>query len=60
MPTLITTAAAAKILGVGQRRVRAMIAAGLLPATKITEQMYLIDPKDVAKVPRRAPGRPKK
>jgi excisionase family DNA binding protein len=57
--TLIGTADAAKRLGVSQDRVRALIHAGRLPAKKLGRD-YFIDPKDLALVKNRKPGRPKK
>lgn len=45
-------------LGVSRRRVLALIAEGRLPAAKVGFQ-YLIDPKDLALVRDRKPGRPK-
>ncbi len=55
---LIGTALAAKRLGVGQDRVRALIKAGRLPAKKFGRD-YFIDPKDLALVKNRKPGRPR-
>jgi len=56
---LIGTAVAAQRLGVSQDRVRALIKAGRLPATKLGRD-YFIDPKDLTLVKNRKPGRPKK
>ena len=57
---LITTSAAAELLGISQRRVQALISAGRLPATRIHARLELIDPRDLKKVGERKPGRPKK
>ena len=54
---LTTTEAAAK-LGISQRRMLALIAAGRLPTVRVGT-MHLIDPADLAKVKERKPGRPK-
>jgi excisionase family DNA binding protein len=56
---LIGTALAAQKLGVSQDRVRALIKAGRLPAEKLGRD-YFINPKDLALVKHRKPGRPKK
>ena len=56
---LIGTAVAAKRLGVTQDRVRALIKAGRLPATKLGRD-YFIDPEDLVLVRNRKPGRPRK
>ncbi|MGI8836151.1 MAG: helix-turn-helix domain-containing protein [Pyrinomonadaceae bacterium] len=56
---LIGTALAAQRLGVSADRVRALIKAGRLPAKKLGRD-YFIDPKDLALVKNRKPGRPKK
>jgi excisionase family DNA binding protein len=56
---LIGTAVAAERLGVTQGRVRALIRAKRLPAKQLGRD-YFIDPKDLAKVKDRKPGRPKK
>ncbi len=55
---LIGTAEVAKLLGVSQDRVRALIKAGRLPATMLGRD-YFIKPKDLALVKDRKPGRPK-
>jgi excisionase family DNA binding protein len=57
--TLIGTAVAAQRLGVSQDRVRALIKAGRLPAKKLGRD-YFIEPKDLALVKNRKPGRPRK
>ena len=57
----ITTQDAAERLGVSVRRVQALITAGRLPALQIgsgKRSIYLIDPKDLALVANRKPGRP--
>ena len=56
---LIGTAEVAKRLGVSQDRVRALIKAERLPATKLGRD-YFIAPKDLALVKNRKPGRPRK
>jgi excisionase family DNA binding protein len=56
---LIGTAEAAQRLGVSQDRVRALIKAKRLPAKKLGRD-YFIDPKDLALVKNRKPGRPRK
>lgn len=60
MNFLTVTQAAAK-LRISSRRVRQMIAAGTIPAQRISERLYLIDAACLAsvKVYRKA-GRPKK
>jgi excisionase family DNA binding protein len=58
MATLLTTKQAAEKLGVNDRRVTALIRAGRLPAQKVGRD-WLINPKDLAKVQDRRPGRPK-
>jgi excisionase family DNA binding protein len=55
----ITTAQAAKKLGVSSQRVLVFISEGRLPATKVGP-VYLIQPKDLAKVKNRKTGRPPK
>ncbi len=55
----LTTAQAAKKLGVSQSRVRALINAGRIKARHLTPRMMLIDAKELAKVRTRKPGRPK-
>lgn len=57
--TLLTTAEAAAALGVTPRRVQAMIADGLLPATRFGHS-WLIKQSDLEKMPRRSAGQPKK
>ncbi|MGI8839059.1 MAG: helix-turn-helix domain-containing protein [Pyrinomonadaceae bacterium] len=56
---LIGTALVAQKLGISQGRVRALISAGRLPAKKLGRD-YFIDPKDLARVKNRKPGRPTK
>ena len=55
---IIGTAEAARRLGVTQNRVRALIDAKRLKATKVGNA-WLIDPKDLDAVKNRKPGRPK-
>ena len=55
---IIGTAEAARRLGVTQNRVRALIDAKRLKATKVGNA-WLIDPKDLEAVKTRTPGRPK-
>jgi excisionase family DNA binding protein len=54
----LTTDQAGKILGVTVRRVRALIEAGRLPASKFGK-VWMINKKDLKKVAVRKPGRPK-
>jgi excisionase family DNA binding protein len=54
----LTTIEAAGRLKVTPRRVRALISAGQLPAEKKGRD-YFIDPKDLALVKNRKPGRPR-
>ena len=56
---VISTAEAAKRLGVTQSRVQKMIAAKRLNATKVGN-VWLIDPKDLDAVKDRKVGRPRK
>jgi excisionase family DNA binding protein len=56
---LIGTAEAGKRLGISQDRVRTLIKEGRLPATKLGRD-YFMDPKDLALVKNRKPGRPSK
>jgi len=56
---LIGTAEAAERLGVSQDRIRALIKAERLPAQKMGRDWF-IDPKDLALVKNRKPGRPRK
>ncbi|MBI3425021.1 MAG: helix-turn-helix domain-containing protein [Acidobacteria bacterium] len=56
---LISTNEAAQSLGVTERRVRAMISDGKLPAQRIGRD-YVINRSDLALVSDRKPGRPKK
>jgi excisionase family DNA binding protein len=56
---IISTAEAAKRLGVTANRVRAMIEAKRLKATKVGN-VWLIDPKDLEAVKNRKVGRPRK
>lgn len=60
---MITVTEASKRLGVSVRRVQKLIQTGVLPATKVTSRMYLLDPKDVEvarKTRNKKSGRPKK
>lgn len=54
----LTTAEAAKKLGVTPRRVLQLIRTGRLPAQRFGPT-YMIDPKDLALVKNRKPGRPR-
>jgi excisionase family DNA binding protein len=54
----LTTAQVAAKLGVSSSRVLALIHAGRLPATKLGRD-YFVQPKDLAKVRDRKPGRPR-
>ena len=56
---ILTTAQAAKILGVNDSRVRQFILAGRLPAQKLGRD-WIIYEKDLSKVADRTPGRPKR
>jgi excisionase family DNA binding protein len=56
---LIGTGVVGEKLGITQGRVRALIHAGRLPATKLGRD-YFVDPKDLTKVKDRKPGRPKR
>jgi excisionase family DNA binding protein len=56
---ILTTAQAAKILGVNDSRVRQLILAGRLPAQKLGRD-WIIYEKDLSKVVDRKPGRPKR
>jgi len=56
---IISTAEAAKRLGVTQSRVQKMIAAKRLKAIKVGRE-WLIDPKDLEAVKDRKVGRPRK
>ncbi len=65
MGEFISTDEAAKILGISARRVRAMVAAGLLPntqniGTKGKRPIHLIARADLDAVKGRKAGRPKK
>ena len=55
---IISTAEAAKRLGVTANRVRALIDAKRLKAMKVGRE-WLIDPKDLIAVKKRKTGRPK-
>lgn len=60
---MITVTEASRRLGVSVRRVQKLIQTGVLPATKVTSRMYLLDPKDVEvarKTRNKKSGRPKK
>ena len=54
---LLTARAAAAALGVTERRVRALIKAGALPATRLGRD-WVIRPEDLRGVRTRKPGRP--
>ena len=56
---VISTTEAAKRLGVTANRVRALIDAKRLKATKFGN-VWMIDPKDLEAVKSRKPGRPRK
>ena len=56
---LLSTAQAAKIIGVSERRVRAMIAAGRLKAEPVG-RAYVIRESDIPKLKIGVAGRPKK
>lgn len=57
---IINTEVAAARLGISTRRIRAMIATGVLPATKLGRD-WVVDESEVEllKVIERKPGRPK-
>lgn len=57
MPDLLSTAEAAAELGISPRRVRALIAAGRLPTTKIG-RVHAIERADLERVRERKPGGP--
>jgi len=58
----MTTLEAAELLGVSDRRVRAMISSGILKARRYGKRKLFIDPEDARtlKKQHRAPGRPRK
>jgi excisionase family DNA binding protein len=56
---IIGTAEAARRLGVTQNRVRMLIDAKRLKATKVGNA-WMIDPQDLEAVKNRTPGRPRK
>jgi len=56
---LINTSQAAEVLGVSERRVRALIADERLPAQRVGRD-YVINEEDLALVADRKPGRPSK
>ena len=56
---LISTKEAAERLGLTDGRIRGLILAGELKATKIGK-VWIIDTKDLAALQRRKPGRPRK
>ena len=56
---LLTTHDAADRLGVTDRRVRALIEGGRLPALRVGRD-WLIRAEDLRRVARRKPGRPRK
>lgn len=55
----LTTKQAAKILGVNDSRIRQLILAGRLPATRFGWS-WMIKAEDLEKVKDRKPGRPKR
>ena len=55
----LTTSQAAAKLGVSISRVQQFIKSGRLPAEKVGRD-FIIQPKDLAKVRNRKPGRPRK
>lgn len=55
---LMTTTAVAKELGISQARVRQLVLAGRLKATKLGRDVF-IHPKDLDAVRNRKPGRPR-
>jgi excisionase family DNA binding protein len=55
---LISTAKAAEVLGVSERRVRVLITEGRLPAQKVGRD-YVVNADDLALVAKRPTGRPK-
>ena len=55
----LTTRQASEILGISRRRVRALIKAGRLTATKFGRD-WMINEKDLKEVAVRKPGRPPK
>lgn len=55
---VMTTDQAAKELGVTRRRIRAMIKAGRLRATRFGQKNWMIQSKELEKVRDRKPGRP--
>ncbi|MEM9347105.1 MAG: helix-turn-helix domain-containing protein [Planctomycetota bacterium] len=57
--SLISTREAGERLGVSDARIRGLILAGELKATKIGK-VWIIDTKDLAALRRRKPGRPRK
>lgn len=56
---IISTAEAARRLGVTPNRIRALIDAKRLKATKLGH-VWMIDAKDLSAVKKRKPGRPRK
>jgi excisionase family DNA binding protein len=56
---VIGTTEAARRLGISPNRLRDLIASGRLKAQKIGRE-YAINPKDLAAVKNRIPGRPRK
>jgi excisionase family DNA binding protein len=56
---IISTAEAARRLGVTPNRIRALIDAKRLKATKLGN-VWVINPKDLEAVTKRKPGRPRK
>lgn len=57
----ITTTEAGKMLGVGDQRIRDLIKAGRLKATKVLDGIWAVEVESVRNFQRRKPGRkPKK
>jgi len=54
----LTTAQAAKKLGVTPGRVRQFVLAGRIKARHVTPSVLVIDEKELAKLKNRKPGRP--
>ena len=59
MAEMISTAEAAKLLGISRGRVLVLIGEGRLPAQRVGSQ-HIINKKDLATVRDRKPGRPRK
>lgn len=60
MQSLLTTAQVAAKLGITQRRVQALVAAGRLKAVEVTPRFFLISAASLAAFRARGPGRPRK